>query len=127
MPHVASTLTADNKYVEYVEGGADMQIPAREVLIKGGIGIPDRNLVTPTGAILTEVTDEEAKILANNAVFKMHERNGYVQILGKKADGDKIASGMVTRDGSAPLTPSHFSEKNDDPATLSVNSGNKAA
>ena len=126
MPHVASTLTSDNVYVEYREGGADMKVPTREVLVKGGIGIANKNLVTPTGATLTEITGDEAKLLESNEVFKFHQKNGFVQILSRKADGDKVASDMITRDGSAPLTPSHFSEKNDDPSTLSVNSGNKA-
>ena len=127
MPHVASTLTADNRYTEYKDGGADMPTPVQDVLIKGGIGVANKMMVTPTGAILTEVTDEQVEMLQRNQLFQMHEKGGFVKIIGRKVDGDKLASDMVTRDGSAPLTPSHFAEKNkDDPTVLSVNSGSVA-
>lgn len=126
MPHVASTLTADNVYVQYAQGGADMQIPAHEVLIKGGIGVANKMLITPTGATLTEVSDEDVAMLEKNPVFKKHMEGGFVKILNKKTDGEKVAADMITRDGSAPLSPAHFAEKADDPGILTVNSGTRA-
>lgn len=128
MPHVASTATADNLYVEYLEGGGNLKVPGRKVLVKGGIGIANRMLVTPTGATLTEVTDEEADMLEENEAFQMHAKAGFVQIIrSKKVDGDRAAADMKTKDGSAPMTPSDYQDKNkEDPSVLSVNSGKAA-
>ena len=126
MPHIASTLTADNRYTEYRDGGADMPVDHMEVLVKGGIGVMDRRFVTPTGATLTEVSDEELAMLERNNLFKLHKSNGFVKILSKKADGDKVAGDMITRDNSAPLTPSHYKDKSDEPEDLTVNSGARA-
>ena len=127
MPHVASTLTCNNIYAEYHNSGTGAPIRGHQVEIKGGHGMADKNFVTPTGAVLTEVTDEDVAMLEKCPAFIEHQKGGFVHILKRKVDGEKIVSDMKTRDGSAPLTPAHFKDKDpNDPSVLSVNSGARA-
>jgi len=124
MPHIASTLTCDNLYSNYGRGGDGNPIVESQVLVRGGYGIANDKLVTPTGAVLTDVTSEQLDGLQKNGVFRDHVKNGFIQVLSKKAEGDKVADGMKLGDKSQPLTPAHFAEKSaDKPDGISVNSG----
>lgn len=120
MHYVFSTLTSDNRYAFYADGGADMKVQERTILIKGGTGIANDRLITPLG-VATEVTAEEAEALKAHPLFQLHQKNGFVVIQDKKGDPEKVASGMEIADGSAPLTPSKYKRKSkDDPEALSV-------
>lgn len=127
MPYVYSTLTADNRYTFYGNGGGDLKIAEKDILIKGGTGIANKNLVTPIG-VVTKVSDDEAEALRQHPVFQMHLANGFVVIENKKHDPEKIASdGMVIADDSAPLTeadvkPSRSRKKGESGVTVTTNS-----
>ncbi|OBX10407.1 hypothetical protein QV09_05505 [Gallibacterium salpingitidis] len=115
MPYVYSTLTSDNTYVIYADGGADLKIKTHQITIKGGTGIANDRLITPLG-VATQVSDDDLALLEKNAVFKTHKEHGFivVQTSGKEADAEKVASDMETRDESSPITPSHYETGNDD-------------
>lgn len=115
MAYVYSTLTADNTYVIYAKGGADLKVREHAITIKGGTGLADKRFITPLG-VATQVSDEDLKLLEANEVFKLHKDNGFivVQESNKQEDHEKVASDMVTRDESSPVTPSDF-EVDDDP------------
>lgn len=120
MPYVFSTLTCDNRYTFYSSGGADIKVPERGILIKGGTGVMNDRLITPMG-VATEVTEEELKALQEHPIFKDHMADGYIYVQAKKADPEKVASDMKTQDGSAPITPSSYKRKKEgDPEALTV-------
>lgn len=127
MPYVYSTLTCDNAYVVYSQGGADLKVKTGQILIKGGTGVANARLITPLG-VATKVTAEELKLLEENTVFKLHKENGFivVQESGKESDAEKVASDMETRDESAPITPSDYATgKEDEPETVKVKTNKK--
>jgi hypothetical protein len=105
--YVYSSLAADQEYVTYVSGGADMPVAARSVFIKGGAGVANDRIVTPQG-VATEVTAEEAAALMDNPVFKLHQSNGFVKIEGRKMDADVGASDLNANDEGRQLTAADF-------------------
>ena len=108
MPYVYSTLSCPQRYVKYSEAPAG-SVPREEraVLIEGGANVANRNLITPRG-VVTEVTDEELVLLRQNPLFVTHETNGYISVEERKADVDKVVTGMEARSPDAPLTPEDF-------------------
>lgn len=113
MPYVYSTLTADQLYTVWSHDGSEKGAPLpnaeRQVLIKGGTNVVDRKtLVTPTGAVVTKVSEQELEDLRGNDVFKLHEKNGYIAVKDHVEDGEAAASEMDTRDQSAPLVPADY-------------------
>lgn len=112
---VFSTLTADQVYTRTAPGGGDMPRVVAQVFIAGGSNLSDKYLRTPIG-VMTEVDDEELTVLQENPVFQMHEKNGFIKIEKKKADPEKVAADMITRDQSAPLVDADFAD-NEKPKT----------
>lgn len=111
--YVYSTLTADQVYNSWTgdgsEKGAALPTIEHSVLIKGGSNVVDRKtLVTPTGAIVTKITQKDLDALNENAVFKLHQANGFIVVKEHAEDGEAAASDMDTRDQSAPLVPEDF-------------------
>lgn len=127
MPHIASTLTCDQKYAHYYRSGDGFltEIEDQAVVIKGGFGLANKHFVTPTGATLTSVTDAQLALLEQHTQFKQHQEKGFVKIIKSgSADGDKAAAGMTLGDKSQPLNPQMYQKKNDErPDILSVNTG----
>lgn len=107
--HVFSKMASDVRYVDWVDGGADVKREGASVMIKGGAGVAGKHLITPLG-LHTEVTDEEADILMRNHVFQFHLKNGSVVIEDKKADPEKIVGDMGGEDPSGPLTPADYED-----------------
>jgi hypothetical protein len=105
--YVYSTLASDVAYTNHMAGGGDMPIELPPVVIKGGAGIANERLVTPRG-IVTEVTEQEVEYLRQNELFKMHEKNGFVEVSESRVDPDTAAADMTGRDNSAPLVPEDF-------------------
>lgn len=109
MPYIFSALTCDNEYADYTKSGqGDKQIIRRTVKIAGGHGLMNKNFVTPQGAVVTEVTDEELEFLQTVNMFKEHVANGFITFDKKKGDADKVISDMSTRDKSAQIVPSDY-------------------
>lgn len=111
--YVYSTLTADQIYNSWTHDGSEKNsaLPTVEhsVLIKGGSNVVDRKtLVTPTGAVVTKITQKDLDALNENAVFKLHQTNGFIKVKEHAEDGEAAASDMDTRDQSAPLVPEDF-------------------
>ncbi|ENN86067.1 hypothetical protein RHSP_32011 [Rhizobium freirei PRF 81] len=125
MPHIASTLTNATRYTEWNRGGDGRLIEGRSVVIKGGFGLADKNFVTPTGAILTSISDDELAFLESDHHFKEHLKNGFLKIYKKGAvPGEKAADGMQLGDKSQPLNPMQFQDNDPNkPETLSVSTG----
>lgn len=108
---VFSTLACDNQYRTFAKGGGDMPVVESSILIKGGAGIANKNMITPRG-VMTTITSEELAILETNESFRMHKDNGYITVESKKADADEVAEkSMKKKDKSAPVTPADYAEK----------------
>lgn len=112
MPFVFSTLTADQLYTVYQKQVSDGAPPVvdKQVFINGGANLANRVLVTPRGAV-TEITDEQKKILLSCQAFLEHKKNGFVTIEDKKADVDDVSENLIARDSSAPYTPADFEKE----------------
>lgn len=116
--YVYSTLAANMEYTTHHRqevmpnpaGGmpriSDVPRIDKVVKIKGGANVAPagiRRLETPLG-VMTNVTEEEAEILKNHPVGKIHIENGYIVIRKGKVDPEvAVASGMEARDESAPM------------------------
>ena len=114
--YVYSTLASDVAYTNHTPGGGDMPIELPPVHIKGGAGIANDRLVTPRG-VVTEVTEEQVEYLRQNEVFKLHEKNGFVEVSASRVDPDTAAADMTGRDNSAPLVPEDF-KADEQPASV---------
>jgi hypothetical protein len=112
--YIFSTLAAAVNYLNHEKGGADLPVPVGTgVLIKGGTGVADRNLVTPRG-VMTEITAEELVYLEQNPVFQLHKRNGFITVEESNKDPERVVSeGMVPGDESRQLTTEDFTSGDD--------------
>lgn len=121
--YVYSTLAADTNYATWVDGGNGISRIEKNILIKGGSGVANKHLITPLG-IATKITKEEAKLLKEHRLFKLHEKNGFVRIREDKVEPEvAVAEDMNSRDNSAPLVPEDF--VNDEVKPQSRKSGKK--
>lgn len=118
MPYVVSTISTDQRYVDYhpnTDGGAN--VPIQEVFIKGGANVAagvqmqGDGTITPPGAV-TQVTDEQLAILKNISLFNQHMNEGYLKVVDHFVEPAKIArevqKDMTPRDESAPITEEDF-------------------
>lgn len=122
MPHIASTLSCPTEYTDWKRVADGTLVKGHSVVVKGGFGLADKNFITPTGAVLTEVSADDVAFLEQNVHFKEHQRGGFVKILSKREDGEKAADKMTLGDKSQPMHPSQFKDKTDI-ESLSVNTG----
>lgn len=113
--YIFSTLTSDQKYVDWKDGGGGVFVEGGSVLIRGGSNVADKRMVTPVG-VMTEVSDEDFAILEENEIFRLHRSNGFITVRQKKADAEAVAADMATKDGSAPLTDADIAAQAKDAA-----------
>lgn len=106
--YIYSTLASDTAYAVWQKGGADMPILERQILIKGGAGVANKNIITPRG-VATEVSDADFAVLKENKVFQLHNEKGYITWDAKRADAEVVAADMTGRDVSAPIVPEDYS------------------
>lgn len=122
--YVVSTLTASQAYTLFEKADEDgKRIPRakRVVVVKGGHGVSDKNLITPQG-VVTTIDEDQANFLENNDAFKRHEKAGFVKILKKNpGDSEKSSSDLEQRDGSSPLNPGDFEAKGKKPPKVGAN------
>ena len=122
--YVYSTLASDNVYATWVKGGGDLQRIEHSVTIKGGAGVADKRIETPLG-VVTEVSDEDLKVLMTNEVFKRHLEHGFVKVDDKRADPETVAADMERNDPGAPLTDADFKDTGTGAPRAASNTGKK--
>lgn len=114
--YVVSTLTRPNKYCDW-ETTSGIGTITREVLVHGGAGMArggaDGNFITPDG-VRTEVSNEDAEFLAQHPLFQEHQKRGFVKIIPRADDPDKVAQGMESKDPSRPATAATVEKYSDD-------------
>ena|ERR1700759_849771 len=126
--YVYSIAAAPGSYIVYEPKLQGQQTVARRIqkriTIKGGCGVahaqrmdghnfdPDSMLpplVTPKGAIITSVTDEEMEMLKKNKNFMQAVEKGYLSFEeGKKVSVEKKLNTMMEKDDKGPLTKEGF-------------------
>ena len=110
MFYVFSTLTCDTNYCIYGnQTNRDVAIAKKKILIHGGHGVANKHVYTPMG-VMTEVSEEDMKLLEADVHFQNHVKDGFIKVEKKKADTAKVAADMEQKDGSAPLTPQDYEE-----------------
>ena len=115
MPQVASTLSSDVKYHLWrtEKQGGGVNTSAHHVLLKGGHGVAHRRdnggIDTPIGMI-TQVSDDDLKLLQADEVFQTHLKHGFVRVIEseRKVEPEKAAKDLEQKDESAPLDDADF-------------------
>ena len=100
------------RYAKYYDPQPGQLGPAtieHEVLINGKVGVANKNLITPRGAV-TSVKDEDYDILKSNYSFQEHIKAGHIVVEKKQEDMDKVVANMKKRDNSAPITPDSYAD-----------------
>lgn len=112
MPHfVFSTATSALEFVQYSTPKDPRVLPEvlRTVRVKGGANLADKHLLTPNG-VMTQVTDDEADFLVQNAAFLDAMKRGFIRIERHAANMDSVVNDMVPKDRSAPKTPEDYAK-----------------
>lgn len=120
--YVISTLSNDVLYNVYDNKRKDINVVVKQILVKGGSNVINKKgfQVSSTG-ITTEVSDEDLKLLEENAVFKMHRERGFVKVIkGAQSSAQNAAEKMDEKDKSAQLTSEDFIKKNLPKPKLSI-------
>jgi hypothetical protein len=109
MNYVYSTLAANTKYCLWEKShSGTYSIPKREVLIRGGTGIADKNFITPQG-VVTAVSDSDLKILEADKTFQLHKKNGFITVIEKKSKPvEKVVKDLNFRDPGRTKTPEDY-------------------
>ena len=105
--YVYSTLAADVDYTPYVKGGGDLPVAQPAIRIKGGAGVANDRVISPVG-VMTEIEADQLMLLRSDAVFVLHEANGYIKLSEKAHEVEAVTGDMQGRDNSAPAIPEDF-------------------
>ncbi len=89
MAFVFSTMTGDVAYTDYQKNADGRIVSLRKIIIKGGSGILNKNLITPQGAIMTKISDEDLSILEKNPVFLSIKKRGSLPIGSQHKTGKR--------------------------------------
>jgi hypothetical protein len=107
MKNIYSTLNTDVTYAVWQTNHGHNSIQ-KKVLVRGKAGVAavgtGPRVYTPMG-VRTEVSDEDATLLAEHGIFKEHQKRGHVRIEDIAKDADKVAQKMEPDTGAAPQTP----------------------
>jgi hypothetical protein len=122
MHYVYSTLGQDMCYTAWIPTH-DLHQVEHTIVVKGGTGVIDKNLVTKNG-VRTEINEKDYEFLKENEVFKMHVKNKYITVESKKYKTESVVKDLQPRDNSSQLTTKDFHDKSD---TRFTEAGIKAA
>lgn len=116
MFHVYSTLANPNRYAQYRPNSPNgVNIIEREITIKGGSGIAQKNIGTVFG-IHTAVSDDDMEWLKDDFAFKQHVKSGYIRYEKQKINNEAAAADMITRDqktDACPVVPEEYDDSDD--------------
>jgi len=108
--YVYSTLTSSNIFRFWKESVNGLPQEDGSILIKGGAGVADKNLVTPKG-VMTELDEEEYKRLETHDQFQRMVEGGFIAVeKAEKKVEEVIEKKNLKKDKSAPKTPSDFAK-----------------
>lgn len=115
--YIYSTLSASVAYTVYRKStGNDLPQAQDRIVIEGGAGVINKNLVTPRG-VVTVIDEEKLALLQEVRLFRKHVENGFIKIAKSEADPDKVAVDMEQRDKSDQMVGEDFEENKAPKAT----------
>jgi len=128
MPHVYSTLSADNAYTTWKKSASDGSViePEKKVLIKGGTGVVRKDQPGAPLGVRTEVSESDLAHLMENESFKTHMKNKYIVVHDKNFDAEVVAADMETADGGAQITEHDIPENVEGDGKIEVSVGKKS-
>lgn len=93
--YVCSKMACDNAYTTWhpkQSSANDMPRKDRQILIKGGSGVINKQLVTPHG-VVTKITKEEFELARESCpAFRRHEKAGFLKVLEKDPSPKDVKS-----------------------------------
>jgi hypothetical protein len=93
--YVCSKMACDNAYTTWhskAKAANDMPRKDRQVLIKGGSGVINKQLVTPHG-VVTSITSKELELVRKSCpAFVRHEKAGFLKVLDKDPSAKDVKS-----------------------------------
>jgi len=93
--YVCSKMASDNAYTTWhpmQKSANDMPRKDRQVLIKGGSGVINKQLITPHG-VVTKITIEELELVRKSCpAFVRHEKAGFLKVLEKNPSSEDVKS-----------------------------------
>lgn len=111
MAFILSTLTSAQDYTFYnPDHGNAFNQPIKTIHINGGSNVADKHFITAQG-VLTQISDEDLKLLETHEVFKKHVENGFVKVIKNEKAKEEAKADMEQADNSAPLTPESYKKK----------------
>lgn len=109
MPYVLSKLANNQIYTKFAKGQNGLNLIVKQVAIKGGADVTNKNLVTPQG-IVTEVSSDDLEVLKENKDFQRHLDKGLVNYFAAKPNIEKKAE-LMQKDNSRQLTKDDYKKK----------------
>lgn len=116
MKYVASKLSFDQSF-EFHKGGRAPYVTVKKIVVKGKSNVRDpKTFVMPDG-VITEVTDEDAALIAADPLYKQYEQNGMMKLVSSKAGARSAKEDLGDKDGAAQLTAEDYTKRGLKPPT----------
>ena len=107
MKYIASKLSFDQTFDVYAGGNAPRS-RVRRVTVNGRSNVRDpRTLVMPEG-VITELSDEDAEIIAKHPLYRQYEKNGMMKLTTSKVGARSAKGDLAAKDGAAQLTEGDY-------------------
>ena len=107
MKYIASKLSFDQTFDVYAGGNAPRS-RVRRVTVRGRSNVRDpHTLVMPEG-VITELSDEDAEIVAKHPLYKQYEKNGMMKLTTSKVGARSAKGDLAAKDGAAQLTEGDY-------------------
>lgn len=107
--YIYSTLTSNNIFRIFGDASNGIKTIKASILIRGGAGVSNEYLITPRGTV-TEIDEEELKLLENHKQFKRMVERGFITVEKKQAEVETVVKDMTKKDKSSPKTKDDFKE-----------------
>lgn len=111
--YVISNLSNDVSYNIYDKSRKDVNVVVKSILIRGGSNvIAKRGFQVSSQGVTTVVSDEDLKLLEQDAVFTMQRDKGFIRVVkGSQSQAESVSEKMDEKDNSAQLTPDDFKNR----------------
>lgn len=112
--YIASKLSFDQRFDVHDTSHAPYRL-VKTILVKGRSNVRNpHTLVMPEG-VITEVSDEDAEIIAKDPLYAQYEKNGMMKLVNNKASARSAKKDLADKDGAAQLTEGDFKKRGQKP------------
>lgn len=110
MKYLASKLSFDQQFDIYDTSHAPYR-KVKSILIKGRSNVRDPHTLIMLEGVITEVSDEDAELIAKDPLYAQYEQNGMMKLVNNKASARSAKNDLAQKDGAAQLTEADFKKK----------------